>query len=32
MYRNITNGRGIQEVDDFPILKTMMRKEGDGRW
>lgn len=32
MYSNPTKGGRIQEVEDFPILKTMVRKEGDGRW
>lgn len=27
MYSNLTKGGRIQEVDDFPILKTMVRKE-----
>lgn len=27
MYSNLTKGGRVQEVDDFPILKTMVRKE-----
>lgn len=32
MYSNPTKGGRIQEVDDFPILKTMVRKKMVDRW